>query len=72
VVEAGLTGTLALAAVPAAPAALATLAYRLASYWLLLPVGLGAWLWHRKRYGTAPRAAEGSAAYAGGTRRAGP
>ena len=32
VVEAGLTGTLALAGVPAAPAALATLAYRLASY----------------------------------------
>jgi hypothetical protein len=51
VVEAGLTGTLALAAVPAAPAALATLAYRLVSYWLLLPVGLGAWLWHRRRYG---------------------
>jgi uncharacterized membrane protein YbhN (UPF0104 family) len=52
VVEAGLTGTLALAMVPAAPAALATLAYRLASYWLPLPVGLAAWLWHRKRYGT--------------------
>jgi uncharacterized protein (TIRG00374 family) len=52
VVEAGLTGTLALAGVPAAPAALATLAYRLASYWLPLPVGLGAWLWHRERYGT--------------------
>jgi uncharacterized protein (TIRG00374 family) len=51
VVEAGLTGTLALAAVPAAPAALATLAYRLASYWLPLPAGLVAWLWHRKRYG---------------------
>jgi uncharacterized protein (TIRG00374 family) len=55
VVEAGLTGTLALAAVPAAPAALATLAYRLASYWLPLPVGFGAWVWHRKRYGTEPR-----------------
>lgn len=65
VVEAGLTGTLALAAVPAAPAALATLAYRLASYWLPLPVGLIAWIWHRRRYGdeghgsTAPRAAVG-------------
>ena len=53
VVEAGLTGTLALAAVPAAPAALATLAYRLASYWLPLPVGLLAWIWHRRRYGEA-------------------
>ena len=55
VVEAGLTGTLALAAVPAAPAALATLAYRLASYWLPLPVGLLAWVWHRRRYGEAAR-----------------
>ena len=51
VVEAGLTGTLALAGVPAASAALATLAYRLASYWLSLPVGLIAWIWHRRRYG---------------------
>jgi uncharacterized protein (TIRG00374 family) len=51
VVEAGLTGTLALAGVAAAPAALATLAYRLASYWLPLPVGAAAWIWHRRRYG---------------------
>lgn len=51
IVEAGLTGTLALAGVAAAPAALATLAYRLASYWLPLPVGLIAWMWHRDRYG---------------------
>lgn len=50
VVEAGLTGTLALAGVPAASAALATLAYRLASYWLSLPVGLIAWILHRRRY----------------------
>jgi uncharacterized protein (TIRG00374 family) len=50
VVEAGLTGTLALAAVPAAPAALATLAYRLVSYWVPLPLGLGAWIWHHRRY----------------------
>ena len=53
VVEAGLTGTLALAGVAAAPAALATLAYRLASFWLPLPVGLIAWIWHRRRYGAA-------------------
>lgn len=52
-VEAGLTGTLALAGVPAAPAALATLAYRLASYWLSLPIGLIAWIWHRRRGGAA-------------------
>jgi hypothetical protein len=54
VVEAGLAGTLALAGAPAAPAALATLAYRLASYWLPLPVGLAAWMWHRHRYGPNP------------------
>lgn len=54
VVEAGLTGTLALAGVAAAPAALATLAYRLASYWLPLPVGLIAWMWHRRHYGRKP------------------
>src|SRR3954453_3162838 len=46
VVEAGLAGTLALAGVPAAAAAVATLAYRLASYWLPLPVGLVAWTMH--------------------------
>ena len=51
VVEAGLTGTLALAAVPAGPAALATLTYRLASYWLPLPTGLFAWTLHHRRYG---------------------
>lgn len=52
VVEAGLTGTLALAGIPAATAALATLAYRLASFWLPLPAGLLAWTWHRRRYET--------------------
>jgi uncharacterized protein (TIRG00374 family) len=51
VVEAGLTGTLALAGVPAGPAAVATLAYRLASYWLQLPAGLVAYVLHRRRYG---------------------
>ncbi len=52
VVEAGLTGALALAGVAAAPAALAVLAYRLVAYWLPLPVGLVAWVWHRRRYST--------------------
>ena len=59
VVEAGLTGTLALAGVAAAPAALAVLAYRLAAYWLPLPVGLVAWVLHRRRYGTPGSTASG-------------
>jgi uncharacterized protein (TIRG00374 family) len=53
IVEAGMTGTLALAGVPAAAAAVATLTYRLASYWLPLPVGAAAWFAHRRRYGAA-------------------
>lgn len=51
-VEAGLTGTLALAGVPGGQAVLAALAYRLASYWLPLPAGLAAWVLHRRRYVT--------------------
>jgi hypothetical protein len=39
-VEAGLTGTLTLAGVPAGSAVVATFAYRLFSYWLQLPLGL--------------------------------
>jgi uncharacterized protein (TIRG00374 family) len=58
IVEAGLTGTLALAGVPAAAAAVATLAYRMASYWLPLPVGAVAWILHRRRYGTGDDLAE--------------
>lgn len=54
VVEAGLTGLLALAGVPAKPAAVATLAYRLVSYWLPLPCGAVAWALHRRRYGAGP------------------
>jgi uncharacterized protein (TIRG00374 family) len=51
IVEAGMTGTLALAGVPTAAAAVATLAYRLASYWVPLPAGAIAWLVHRRRFG---------------------
>jgi uncharacterized protein (TIRG00374 family) len=51
IVEAGMTGTLALAGVPAAAAAVAVLAYRLVSYWLPLPVGAAAYVVHRRRYG---------------------
>jgi uncharacterized protein (TIRG00374 family) len=49
VVEAGLTATLALAGVSGGDAAVATLAYRLVSYWLMLPAGLVAWVVHRRR-----------------------
>jgi uncharacterized protein (TIRG00374 family) len=47
-VEAGLTGTLALAGVAGAEALVAALAYRLASYWLPIPFGLGAYFLHRR------------------------
>jgi uncharacterized membrane protein YbhN (UPF0104 family) len=49
-VEAGLTATLVLAGVKAGDAVLATLAYRLFSYWLQLPLGLVAAAVHRRRY----------------------
>lgn len=52
-VEAGLTAMLVLAGVPGDKALLATLAYRIASYWLPLPAGLGAHLLFRHRYGGA-------------------
>jgi uncharacterized protein (TIRG00374 family) len=50
-VEAGLTATLHLAGVSTADAVLATLAYRLVSYWLPLPAGLIAATLHRRRFG---------------------
>jgi hypothetical protein len=49
-VEAGLTAMLTLAGVSPGDAVLATFAYRLFSYWLPMPVGLGAWIWHRRRF----------------------
>ena len=52
-VEAGLTATLVIADVSAADAVLATLAYRLVSYWLPLPAGLIAAALHRRRYARA-------------------
>jgi uncharacterized membrane protein YbhN (UPF0104 family) len=55
-VEAGLTAMLVLAGVGAADAALATLAYRLASYWLPLPAGAAAWGIHAWRYRERPAA----------------
>jgi uncharacterized protein (TIRG00374 family) len=50
-VEAGLTGTLALAGVGAGAAVVATLAYRLVQFWLPIPVGAAAAVVHRRRYG---------------------
>ncbi|MEP6954028.1 MAG: lysylphosphatidylglycerol synthase transmembrane domain-containing protein [Solirubrobacteraceae bacterium] len=52
-VEAGLTATLSLAGVAAGDAVLATFAYRLFSYWLMLPLGLVGMALHRRRYGAA-------------------
>ncbi len=49
-VEAGLTGALVLAGVGAADAVVATLVYRLASFWLPLPAGLVAYTLFRHRY----------------------
>ena len=50
-VEAGLTGTLALAGVGAAASVVATLAYRLVSFWLPIPAGGVAAFLHRRHYG---------------------
>jgi len=46
-VEAGLTGTLTLAGMSAGDAATATLAFRLVSYWLPIPIGAAAYGAHR-------------------------
>jgi uncharacterized protein (TIRG00374 family) len=54
-VEAGLTATLTLAGVSAGDAVLATLGYRLFSYWLPLPVGLLAYAVHSRRVAVAAR-----------------
>jgi uncharacterized protein (TIRG00374 family) len=53
-VEAGLTGVLTLAGATPDQAVLATLLYRLFSYWLPIPVGFGASIWFSRRYRTAP------------------
>lgn len=53
-VEAGLTAMLTLAGIPAGEAVLATLVYRLASYWLPALVGPVAYLLFRRRYGHHP------------------
>jgi uncharacterized protein (TIRG00374 family) len=54
-VEAGLTGMLKLAGVPAGAAVLATFAYRLFSYWMPLPLGAVGYVVHRRRYAATRR-----------------
>lgn len=56
-VEAGLTGVLALAGVSAGDAVLATLTYRLVSFWLPLPGGLVSYAIFRRRYRAELKAA---------------
>ncbi len=53
IVEASLSGLLVLAGVSGGKAVVATLAYRLASYWLPLLAGGAAYLLYRRRYGSA-------------------
>lgn len=54
IVEASLSGLLILAGVPGGTAFVATLAYRLASYWLPLVAGSLAYILFRRRYPPAP------------------
>jgi uncharacterized protein (TIRG00374 family) len=63
VVEAGLTGLLVAAGTSAGQAAVATLAYRLVAYWMILPLGLVAWLLYRsdRRAAASAEAEETSA-----------
>jgi hypothetical protein len=49
-VEAGLTSLLTIAGVPAADALLATLAYRIVSFWLPLALGPIAWTAFQRHY----------------------
>lgn len=49
-VEAGLTGALTLAGVNAESSLLATLVFRLVSFWLPIPIGVGAAILFRRRY----------------------
>ena len=71
IVEAGLSALLILAGVPGGDAVVATLAYRIISYWLPILVGPFAYLAFRLRYGkpgTRTGARDGWADRAGGAR----
>ena len=63
IVEAGLSSLLILAGVHPASAVLATLAYRLASYWLPLVSGLPAYLLFRRHYARAAQRRAGSGSH---------
>lgn len=54
-VEGGLIATLGLAGISTADAVLATLVYRLATYWLPMPTGAVAYYLHVRRYGRGQR-----------------
>jgi hypothetical protein len=54
-VEAGLASLLVVAGIPGPIALLATLAYRIVSFWLPLPAGLVAWLLFRRRFSPGMR-----------------
>ncbi len=58
-VEAGLAGTLALSGITTAEALLATLIFRLVSFWLPMPIGVVAWFAFRRRYPRAREITEG-------------
>ena len=60
IVEAGLSGLLILAGVPGVDAVVATLAYRIISYWLPIFVGPFAYMAFRARYGPPRHDADGS------------
>jgi uncharacterized protein (TIRG00374 family) len=59
-VEAGMTSILVLAGVPSGQAVLATLLYRLVSFWLPIPVGALAWAgWRLRRPDVVPTGGDG-------------
>jgi hypothetical protein len=58
-VEAGLAGTLALSGITTAEALLATLVFRLVSFWLPMPIGVVTWFAFRRRYPRAREITEG-------------
>lgn len=66
IVEAGLSSMLILAGAHPAKAVLATLAYRLASYWLPLVSGLPAYLLFRRQYAGASQGRAGSGSHGAG------
>jgi len=71
-VEAGLTATLTVAGVSAADALLATLAYRIVSFWLPIPAGLIAYLLYRRRFGSRTERGARARARSEARRRRGP